>query len=339
METCHPLRSDVIEAWNRLLNRTCTGKDLALISESLKEGDPLHEFNYIFERVKNEANAAKSHLTDKQKEAYRKEAYQLILDYERKREVPVSPVISLVRKIGFAAAAVLLCILIPASYLIMKSKTETETVEMITRQGEIKAVSLPDGTEVTLNVGSRIKYPTHFSDNERSVELYGEALFNVTGDPERPFIVKTGDMNIKVLGTVFNVKAYDNDLSSSVSVASGKVEVGLNDVKVMLEPNQQVKTDKTTGKYEKLNIDAGKYISWTNGIFYFQRTPIHEVVNILNRHYPQVEIELAKGEYNNILITGEYNDAFDPEKIIRRIITATDLKCKKTGNKYTLYTL
>ena len=324
-----------MEAWNRLLNHTCTGKDVALISELFKEDDPLPEFDEIYERVRDEAFADKQLLTETQKEAYRQEAFQLIAEYERKRKTPVTPVSGRFRKIWYAAAAVLLLgLLIPTVYLFLKQPKEAQPLEMITQQGEIKTVYLPDRTEVTLNVGSRITFPEQFIGDERIVELYGEALFHATADPERPFIVKTGNMNIKVLGTVFNVRAYTNDLSSSVSVASGKVEVDFEDGKVLLEKDRQVKLNNETGKVEIQYIDAGKYISWTNGILYFERTPIHEVIHILNRNYPEVEIELAQGEYSDILITGEYNKALHPDNIIRRIVTTTNLQCKKEGNNY-----
>jgi len=74
---------------------------------------------------------------------------------------------------------------------------------------------------------------------------------------------------------------------------------------------------------------------WTNGALYFHRTPIQEVVNILNRHYPQVVIVLAEGEYSN-LITGEYENVNSAEEMLKSILYITGLKCKKTGNKYTL---
>jgi len=103
----------------------------------------------------------------------------------------------------------------------------------------------------------------------------------------------------------------------------------------MLEQNQQAKMDKSTGKFEKMTIDAGKYLSWTNGVLYFNRTPIREVVNMLNRHYPQVDIELTEGEYSGILISGEHENVYTAEEILKSIVYITGLKCK-TGSKYTL---
>ena len=339
MDKDQPLRSDLIEAWSRLVEQTCTSEDITLLLDSLKGDGHLQEFDAVFDRVRNDALANKPQLTKRQKKAYRKEAYQLIAEYERKRGVVLSPVVGRFRKIWYAAAAVLLLgLLIPAAYMYMKPKTEQtiQYVEELTERGEIKTVFLPDRTEVTLNVGSRIKYPAVFTGNERLVELTGEALFHVSSDPLRPFIVKTENMSIKVVGTVFDVKEYADDLTASVFVSSGKVEVGLADEKIMLGQNQQLRMDKATGEFEKMIIDAGNFLSWTNGTLYFHRTPIREVVNILNRHYSQVDFELAEGEYFN-LITGKYDKA-NPEDILKAIVYTTGLKCKRTGqNQYTLY--
>ena len=117
------------------------------------------------------------------------------------------------RKIWYAAAAVLLLgLLIPAAYLYLNPKTgqsesTVQYVEVTTGCGEIKTFYLPDQTMVTLNVESNLKYPAVFA-GERFVELKGEALFEVTPDSDKPFIVATTAMNISVLGTVFGVKAY-----------------------------------------------------------------------------------------------------------------------------------
>jgi ferric-dicitrate binding protein FerR (iron transport regulator) len=144
-------------------------------------------------------------------------------------------------------------------------------------------------------------------------------------------------MNIKVVGTVFGVKEYDDDLSSSVSVASGKVEVGLADEKVLLERDQKVTFNKNTGNFEKKTIDAGDDLSWTDGSLYFHRTPVREVINTLNRHFPQVDIVLAEGDYSTIVLTGKHEN-FTPEGIIKGIAFTAGLKWTKTEkNKYILY--
>ena len=141
-------------------------------------------------------------------------------------------------------------------------------------------------------------------------------------------------MKIRVLGTVFNIKEYENDKLATVSVVSGKVEVDLAEGKALVENNRQVKLDKTSGNFEKCTIDADKYLSWIDGTLYFNRTPLREVVNMLNRFYPQVEIELAEGEYPN-LISGEHDNK-SVEAVLTSIVYMTGLKCKITGSKFIL---
>ena len=340
------VRKDLIEAWERYVSKTNTCDDLALVLDSIMNDNHIQEFNEVFDNVV--WNKAMNELppTPEEREVYRKEFEQFFAEYLRKKQMQDRQLFSRIntgnrfRKIWVAAAAVLLLgLLIPSAYHFLKPTTEQpplQYVETVTQRGEIRTILLPDRTQVTLNAGSRIIYPIRFSGDERKVELYGEALFDVTSDPERPFMVKTEIMNIRVVGTVFNVKSYSDDLSSSVSVASGKVEVGLADSKVLLEPNQQIKMEKSTGYFEKTTFDSGKYLSWTDGQLYFDRTPIREVINILNRHYPQVEIVLSEGEYAD-LITGQHKSVYPVEDILRTIIYSTGLKCKKAGNRYTLY--
>jgi len=333
---------DLREAWNRFLDNSYTCEDLSLILDSLKEDGDFREFYEASDRAWNMSITGMTSETEERKEAYRREAAQLIAEYENKRKMQSKQIHSQntgrFRRIFYAAAAaaILLAVLVPAVYHYLKPKTEqvvvVQYVEAVTGRGEIKTVVLSDDTKVTLNAESRMIYPDSFTDDERSVVLSGEALFEVVSDPDRPFTIKTENMKISVLGTVFCVKEYANDELATVSVASGKVEVDLAGGKALLEKNQQVKMDKTTGNFEKWTINADKYLSWTDGTLYFHRTPLREVVNMLNRHYPQVEIVLAEGEYPN-LISGEHDNR-RVEAVLTSIVFTTGLKCKISGNKY-----
>ena len=345
MDKNQTIRKDIVEAWERYVNKSNTRNDLALILDSVMDDVHHQEFDEVFDRVVwDKAMNGLPPTPEDRKEAYRKEAARLLAEYENRQKMQIIQAPSRngtvrLRKIWYAAAAAVLLsgMLIPAAYLYRKPKTEqmVQYVEVVTRRGEIRTVFLPDYTEVMLNAESRLTYPAVFT-GERSVELQGEALFNVTSDVDRPFTVATTDMKVRVLGTVFDVKAYPGDDISLVSVVSGKVEVNLPGGKALLEQNCQVKMDRTTGGFEKVTIDAGKYLSWKNGALYFYRTPVREVVNILNRQYPQADIELAEGDYS-FLISAEYENGYTVEVILKSIVNVTGLKCRKTGNKYTLY--
>ena len=335
------IRKDIIEAWKRFVDNAYSAEDLALILESVRGDDHLREFFEVSDVVWSECLSDTPPLTKKQEERLRKEGLLLLAEYERKQGAQLPSYHSArIRKIVYAATAVfLLGLLIPFASHFLKSKNGQDMVlyvEAVTQRGEIKTYMLPDSTTVTLNAESRITYPDRFTGDERPVELHGEALFDVTSDPERPFKVKTGNLNVSVLGTVFDVKAYENDTQSTVSVASGIVEVDWKAGKALVEQNQQMNMDKTTGNFDKQTIDAEKYLSWTTGALYFNMTPIREVVNMLNRYYPQTEIKLADGEYP-FLITGEHHTDKKVEAALNSIMYSTGLALKKSGNTYILY--
>jgi len=339
MDQKPPFRKDIVEAWNRFVNRDYTIEDVSLIIDSVRSDDHFQEFKEVSDRIWNEALVSNPTLTEEGKEAYRNEIAQLIANYENRQQAPATiPLKSAGKRrrwLYAAAAAILLCILIPTAILFQKPKADNYIIA-VTKRGEISYIDLPDQTKVTLNAGSTLKYPENFSGAERTVELSGEALFDVTSNPSHPFSVKTDNMNIRVLGTVFNVSVYRDDASSTVSVISGKVEVDVANSKILLEKNQQVKMNNVTHNFEKLSIDTDKYLAWLDGKLYFDRTSIKDVVNILNRQYPQSEIVLAEGDYSNYSFSG-IHDNKRLESVLHSIIFSTGLQCKKQENKYTIY--
>ena len=354
IETRHDMA--IRDAWNRFVDDSYTLNDLALILDSVNDDRNLPIIFEVLKRVGDESLNISPPEAKERIEAYRKEAARIFAKYKRKQRITHSLISTRFRKIWYAAAAaaLLLGLLIPAAYFYLNPKNEqteqavVQYVEAATGRGEIKTIFLHDQTKVTLNAESRLTYPAEFTD-ERSVELQGEALFEVISDSSRSFTVTTTDMKVSVLGTVFDVRAYPDDGSSSVSVASGTVEVGLRGetekmgktwetgctASILLGKNHQVKMDKATGNFEKLTIDADQCLSWTDGTLYFYRTPIREVVNMFNRRFPQTDLELAEGEYAN-LISGKL-DSKHMETVLSFIIYTTGLKHKITGNKIILY--
>ena len=333
------LKKDLVAAWERFMDNTYSIEDLTFLLDSVKEDEHLQELYDVLDHLWNEALGNTPPLTLEEEDKYRREAAQALAVYQsRNQKSGSSRTIVRFRKIWYAAAAVLLLgVLAPVSYRFLKTKTEQTAIHYIietTGRGEIKPILLPDRTKVTLNAESRLTYTDTF-DKERTVELQGEAIFDVTPDPERPFTVTTTDLKVSVLGTVFDVKVYPDDDVSEVSVASGIVEVELPGGKAQLEPNYQVKMNKTTGSFEKSKIDAEKYLSWTEGTLFFSRTPMKEVINMLNRAYPQIVFELAEGEYPD-LISGKL-ETKNLDTMLNLYIKSIGLSYKKTGNRIILY--
>jgi len=148
---------------------------------------------------------------------------------------------------------------------------------------------LSDGSLVWLNAASSITYPTVFAGNERKVSMMGEAYFEVSENKAMPFFVEHDQLLIKVLGTHFNVNAYDNEASNKVTLLSGLVDVGNGKISKRLVPGQQASVSKTVFSVDE-NIDTDEVLAWKNGQFYFGGSDIRSIMKQIERYY-DVEVE------------------------------------------------
>lgn len=178
---------------------------------------------------------------------------------------------------------------VPMSMLLDISKKT-----ITTPRGATYDIELSDGTRVKLNADSKLTFPVNFNGSERIVELVGEAFFSVARDEARPFIVKTVNANTTVLGTEFDVKAYD-DMLTSVVLKKGKVRVNSNvkaDEEVTMEPDQSA-TIRKDGTIALGKADAEKLTMWTIGMFCFDMTPLLVLTKEMGRWY-NVNIEIEE---------------------------------------------
>ena len=156
---------------------------------------------------------------------------------------------------------------------------------MVPLRGEYRLV-LGDGTKVWLNSASSLSYPVQFAEKERCVELDGEAYFEVTPDPERPFIVKSGDVQTRVLGTAFNFSAYRGENASTITLLTGKVAVSApGHAERVLLPGQQLKYDAENRKTVIKEVDAEDFVVWKDGLFLFNDCGLEEIIPRLSRWY------------------------------------------------------
>ena len=267
-----------------------------------------------------------------QHQQYREEA-RLLLSRIRKPEKRFS-IIPYLRYV--AIVAVILSIGWGGFRLIRSNQEKVLTyTEVHVKNGEHKRVILPDGTSVTLNAGSYLRYPREFITDVRRIEMNGEAFFEVTRDEEKPFLIHTKDADVKVLGTSFNVKAFDMDEQLTVSVQTGKVQVDLPEAMMRLLPDEQFVMDKTKGEFQKRNEDARLSTVWIKGGLYFNRTPIRTVVNELVRMYNRT-IEFAPGAEYDDYIYGEHDNK-SLEAVLKSIQYSTDIKYRIENDKIVLY--
>ncbi|CAM4029665.1 FecR family protein [Pedobacter westerhofensis] len=194
-----------------------------------------------------------------------------------------------------------------------------------TPKGVRSVFTLTDGTEIRLNADSRLEYPAHFSDSTREVFLIGEAFFDVSKDAAHPFIIHTKDMDIKVLGTTFNVKAYSNESLTETTLLNGAITVTLNNLskkQIYLKPSQKLvfrnlRTDKRRVALTSTDIDTSMRqltyfkpdhatiieTSWTDNKLTFKNEEFAALARSMERWY-NVDISFDSENAKQLRFTG-----------------------------------
>ena len=178
-------------------------------------------------------------------------------------------------------------------------------------------IELSDGTIVHLNSGTSLKFPTDFVEgSDRKVFLKGEAYFDVTDDDKHPFIVNADEVDIRVLGTKFNISAYGEDKQLNTVLVEGSVSMyerdnmnGKNNP-IVLTPGKMATWDKRNKSINVNEVDVNNYISWIEGKLVFANTPFSDIIKRLERNY---NVEIINN--NLILDTQLYDATFDIETI------------------------
>ncbi len=188
--------------------------------------------------------------------------------------------------IKYAAALVIVFLLATNIYQAFKSKSSNElatnTIEVPI--GQHVAITLADGTKVWLNSGSVLSYPTKFDQKNRTVRLDGEGYFEVTSDKEHPFVVNTTMLEVKVLGTKFNIQAYpDEDIA--VSLLEGQLYVQAGEKSVLMAANELVVWSKISGLIHHKNKTVQHAVQWTSGELMFVDERLADIAKILERHF------------------------------------------------------
>lgn len=194
-----------------------------------------------------------------------------------------------------------------------------------TPKGRQFEATLPDGTKVWLNAASSIRYPTVFTGDERKVEVTGEVYLEVAKDASKPFQLNVpGKAHIDVLGTSFNVSAYENDRMLNATLLEGSIKV--NGVKVM--PGQQALVDDQTPVVSK--ADVNKAVAWKNGLFNFEGATLEEVMKQLERWY-DIEVIYAGG-IPNIAFGGEMTKNISLQGLLI-VLEKSDVNFRLEGRK------
>lgn len=181
------------------------------------------------------------------------------------------------------------------------SQVEQKTIEA--SKGQIKEIFLADGTHVWLNSDSRLSFPTGFSENTREVELSGEAFFEVTASEEKPFLVKTGNHEVKVTGTRFNICEYPESKIIETTLEEGKVKIISGNLFKDLLPGEQSSYHTESAEIRISKTDLEIYTVWKEGRYDFNNEPVGKIFQIIERWW-DVKIEYPEEALKNERISG-----------------------------------
>jgi hypothetical protein len=194
-----------------------------------------------------------------------------------------------------------------------------------TPKGGQYQVVLQDGSNVWLNAGSSLRFPTAFLDAERIVELSGEAYFEIARNKDQPFKVKVGDIDVEVLGTHFNVMAYKDEKTINTTLIEGSVKVSKGGLSKTIVPGQQARVQD---EIELANVNIEEAVAWKNGLFQFNNTSLEIIMRQLERWY---DVNVSYENIPSTYFTGSISRDNNISKVLNMLDLTSDLTFKIEG--------
>jgi transmembrane sensor len=201
----------------------------------------------------------------------------------------------------------------------------------VPRGGQFTIV-LPDGTQVWLNSASSLRYPTAFTGNSRTVEMQGQGYFEVKKNARQPFIVKVNSVEVQVLGTGFDIMAYEDEEELRTTLVSGAVKVKQGGVEKYLKPGEQAAIDNSTGVMSVRNADVQGVVAWKTGFFEFDNANINIILRQLARWY---DIEVDTRTVDKRLFGGRINKDLPLSEMLS-LLESSGAKFNLEGRKLTV---
>jgi ferric-dicitrate binding protein FerR (iron transport regulator) len=238
----------------------------------------------------------------------------------------------IIRKIMQYAALIVgtICITTLFTYLIWNKSPQIAYNQLEVPCGQQAKLTLADGTRIWLNSKSKLIYPDHFSGKSREVLLDGEGYFEVTHNAKNPFIVKTSTLNVKVLGTSFNVSSYADDNNMRLTLVKGSVSI-LNpsdDQEIKkLKPNEMAVYSKKDNLISVKEVETDLYSSWHKGQFKFRKLSLDEISKRLGRNY-NVTIFIQNHKLSKTTFTGRFYNYEPLDQILKVLKTNTSFNYK-----------
>ena len=322
----------------KYINRSCTKEELSCFLDMVKQNP--ESFPELDASVREQWEKEPLETIDDDAYAiYRQEALRLIRKSRKgrkfsKRHVPFGRA---------AAVAASLAVLISGGYFIISDmignrvEKQLATYEhIVAAPGQIREITLPDGTEVTLNVASSLKYNARYGKESREVWLDGEAFFDVESNEECPFSIHSGMLDVNVTGTSFNVCAYNDNPMTTVTVKSGKVGVvyGDDDMRMNLRADEEIVINTDDSSVSRNAVNAMDALKWMRGSLIFRQNTLPEVIRILRRHY-SCDIEL-RDSTSSVRISGTHDNK-SIESVLESICFSAGLHYRVKDGGYVIY--
>ncbi len=211
--------------------------------------------------------------------------------------------------------------------------SEIEYNTMTTPRGGQYHLTLADGTNVWLNAASSIKYPTSFPGAERRVEITGEAYFEVAHNAAKPFRVFSKGQTVEVLGTHFNISAYDDEPNTKTTLLEGSVRITADAQKAILKPGQQSQTGRAAGSIKIIeNADTDQAIAWKNGYFQFDAESLGDIMRKAARWY-DVDVVYTNKNLEGQLFSGTVSRFKNVSQLLKKLELTGAVHFKIEGQK------
>lgn len=238
------------------------------------------------------------------------------------------------------AAILILPLLAVSVWLIMNRQPETSQMMLATAKGEHTHVFLPDGSEVWLNVDSKLEYSTAYNATNRELKLVGEAFFKVAKDKKHPFIVAAHDLKVRAVGTEFNISAYETDPNASTFLKEGIVELkyfpkGKNEQTYRMAPGEKATIIRNVKSIKIAEATSGNDTRWTSGELYFENESMDQVFRKVERWY-NVKISYQINDFTNETLTVNLKDNESINRLMEIINEAIGINVKQNGNEYVI---
>ncbi|PYF75202.1 FecR family protein [Pedobacter nutrimenti] len=316
----------------KYIHQECTKEEIEEVKKLMLHAGTQQLFDEVLSENWNGPQPAENtnlpHLNERLQQFYKKLAAEEENSLEKNTREQVQVRKLKKRKYWSYAAVWAFVVLAAGTYGILQFKKTPVQEQLAVREvnnplGQRSRVVLPDSSEVFLGAGSKLRFPERFAAKTREISLEGEAFFQVTKNPDKPFIIHTGTVQTRVLGTSFHIEAF-KDFPLTVSVATGKVRVDdyaghvLKSLAVLL-PGQKVSYAFNKAMQSEVNIDEVK--DWKDGRLVFHRSSLKEITTTLERWY-NVKIDYRSSskskEEISVVLQGK-----EPLSKIMKILAAT----------------